>query len=98
MKRRYVALFVLLLLLVTGVAAQAQISAGYWLQWNVIVGGGSQSGSANYVLDGTVGESLVGPPAAGSGDYRLTLGYTTGGPPAPPPSHIYLPVVVRSGS
>jgi hypothetical protein len=98
MKRRHAALFALLLLLVTGAALQAQISAGYRLQWNVIVGGGSQSDSASYVLDGTVGESLVGPPSADSSDYRLTLGYTTGSPPAFPPSRIYLPIVARSPS
>jgi hypothetical protein len=97
MKRQSLALFVLLLLLlgvVTGGAIQAQSSAGYRLQWNVIVSGGRQSTSANYVIDGTVGESLVGPPSAASSDYRLTIGYTTG----VSTSGIYLPLVVKPGS
>jgi hypothetical protein len=105
MKRQYLLLLALLLLLVLatgaalqgatlqGAAGQGPATSDYHLKWNVIVAGGRQSSSTSYLLDGTAGGSLVGPPSASSADYLLTLGYTTGGSMAS--HHLYLPLVVR---
>jgi hypothetical protein len=50
--------------------------AGFDLGWHVIAGGGGHSSSADYALDGSLGQ-----PAAGrlsGGDYRLGAGFWPG--------------------
>jgi len=65
----------LLVALAVGVAVLAQSSASFNLDWHVVGSGGGESTSAGYRVNGTVGQSAVGPPAATGATYRVTGGY-----------------------
>ena len=81
----------LALLLATATIVGAQSSAHFDLSWHVLAGGGQPSASANYRVNGTVGQGLAGPPAASSAGFRLSSGYWV----ARVPSVVYLPLVIR---
>lgn len=83
-------LLILLLLFTAGVAVLAQTSQDYNLEWHVIAGGGGQSASAAYRVNGTIGQSLASPPLSGGGAYTLSSGYWYA------PSTVYLPLVIRN--
>ena len=78
-------LFVVALVLVAFLAlvgnafAVSPANGTYDLSWNVIAGGGGRSASGSYVLEGTVGQPVVG--AAQSGGYELGAGFWYGIPP-----------------
>lgn len=65
----------LLLLLTLGAAVVAQTSAGFNLEWHVLGGGGGVSSSADYQVNGTIGQSLTSPPASDSANYTISSGY-----------------------
>ena len=79
------------LLLLTGVvfADTTQIPS---VDWWVMSGGGAPavSGSGNVALNGSLGQTAIGPSTGG--DATLEAGYWSEEEPAP---YIYLPVVLR---
>jgi hypothetical protein len=82
-------------LLVAGVLAAP--AAQTVLGWQVVGSGGGYGSSSNYVLDGSIGQPLVG--AGGSATYLLGAGYGYGmteAVPMPPGYNMYLPVNMRS--
>ena len=82
-------------LLVAGVSAAP--AAQTVLGWQVIGSGGGYGSSAGYILDGSIGQPLVG--AGGSATYRLGAGYGYGVAevvPMPPAYNMYLPVTMKS--
>ena len=68
----------------------AQAPADFDLSWRVVAGGGGRSASADYVVQGTVGQAAAGPPAAVGADYRVTSGFWY-------PAHyrVYVPIVFK---
>lgn len=81
----------LLLLLTVGTAVWAQSSANFDLSWNVIGSGGAVSNSANYALQGTMGQSVASQPSAGSTSFGLNSGYWAAAGGA---RQLYLPFIV----
>ena len=78
-KRKWIALLVIalfVLLLAGNVLAMS--SSGYALDWYVPVtgGGGGEASSANYVVNFTVGQSVIG--TSSSASYSTGLGYWYG--------------------
>lgn len=69
------ALLFLLLTFIVGAAALAQTSAGFNLRWHVIAAGGQASSSSSYRVNGTIGQSIAGPPGSGSAGYAINSGY-----------------------
>ncbi|HFC12227.1 MAG TPA: hypothetical protein ENJ56_05230 [Anaerolineae bacterium] len=53
----------------------AQSSANYNVGWHVIAGGGGSVASANYRVDGTIGQGIAATDAASSASYRVSSGY-----------------------
>jgi hypothetical protein len=86
-----VALSGLLLVLVAASFAGAQSSADFDLSWYVLGGGGDRADSADYVLNGTLGQGLVA--ISESADWQVQSGYWYGA--ALPGCRVYLPVVLR---
>ena len=84
-------LLVLSVLLLGGVA-WAGSSDNYAVDWWVMSGGGAPavSGFGEVALDGSLGQTAIGPSAGG--DATLGAGYWLEEEPAP---YIYLPVVLR---
>ena len=93
MSKKRIALFSagVLLLIVVGTAVLAQTSANFNLEWHVMAGGGQTATSANYQIDGTIGQSLAGPPAQISTSSQLTSGYWVVGIE----QHIFLPSIMK---
>ena len=85
-----------LILLSVGVV-RAGRSANYAVDWQVFSSGGAPGAVGNVTLNGSLGQTAVGPSAGG--DVSLSAGYWTGvGPVAPSPPadwFTFLPVVVR---
>ncbi len=82
-----------LLLLVAG-SAGALSSADYRLDWfTPMTGSGGRVSSANYAVNLTVGQAVIG--ASSSTNYKVGLGYWYG---AATEYRIYLPLVVRNTS
>jgi hypothetical protein len=93
MKRTTIAILgigVLLLLLVAG-AVWARSSGNYAIDWEVMSGGGAPASGGNVTLDGSLGQTAVGPSTSSS--YSLGAGYWTG---MEGEQRIYLPLVLRS--
>jgi hypothetical protein len=91
MKRVLYVPILLVLLMAAGVAT-AMTSASYTIPWYAsMTGSGGSMSSANYSLDFTVGQTVIG--NSGSTNYTAGLGYWYG---ASPGSRIYLPLVLRS--
>lgn len=71
-------LIILLFGLILGlfvVQVGAQSSANYTVGWHVIAGGGGSAASANYRVDGTVGQGMAATDAASSANYRVSSGF-----------------------
>lgn len=69
--------------LVTGIVAQSSDDFSLW--WHIIAGGGGHSSSADYALDGSIGQPAAG--ALSSAGYQLSAGFWPGiGAPAGPPT------------
>jgi cell division septation protein DedD len=68
-----------------GAGAWAMSLAGFDLGWHVIASGGGHSSSAEYALDGSIGQPAVG--RLSSADYRLGTGFWPGiGAESPTPT------------
>src|SRR3990170_4082940 len=79
-------LLVAVMAVLTGLAALglvlAQTSTNFDLSWNVLGGGGGSSGSANFELGGTAGQT--GPGTSTGTSFRLDAGFWRGvGAPGP---------------
>ncbi len=72
------AIMLAILVLLAGLAGNAQSSGPYVLEWSTIDGGGGQSSGGPYSLTGTIGQ----PDAAWSrgGNFELLGGFWPGGP------------------
>jgi hypothetical protein len=92
---RRITIFLLLttlLLLISGNVG-AMSSDNYRLDWSTqMTGGGGPTGSANYAVNLTVGQSVIG--ASSSASYASGLGYWYG---AVTQYRIYLPLLQRNG-
>ena len=62
--------------------ALAQSSADFDLWWHVIAGGGGESASVSYAVNGSIGQPAVG--ALSGGDFRLGAGFWPGAIETPP--------------
>ena len=94
MKRWPVILLLLVLLLLSGVAAGvfAQSGGGYDLTWSTVDGGGATfSEGGGYSLGGTVGQPDAG--VLSGGNYTLAGGFWSGGVAQ---YRIYLPLLLRN--
>jgi hypothetical protein len=76
--------------LLSGRAGLAQTSADYDLSWHVIAGGGRLSASADYRVEGTAGQGIVGP--SSSADFRLSSGFWFA---EPAEERVNLPIILR---
>lgn len=95
-KQRFIVLAVcLLLLLALGAVALAQTSAGFNLEWHVIGGGGGQSSSASYQVEGTIGQGVASPPTAGSAGFVVSSGYWSGSA-GMAGTTLYLPAILNN--
>jgi hypothetical protein len=83
----------MLLLLALSTTVLAQTSAGFNLEWHVIGGGGNESSSVDYRVQGTIGQSVTSPPTATSVGFVVTSGYWFGG--APGGTRVYLPTILK---
>jgi cell division septation protein DedD len=75
-----------------GAGALAMSLVGFDLGWHVIASGGGHSSSADYALDGSIGQPAVG--VLSSADYRLGAGFWPGigaETPTPTPTGTLLP-------
>jgi hypothetical protein len=96
MRRLFLVLLVLLVLLAAGwlaLAASGELS----LPWFTVDGGGGRSEGGELVLSGVIGQPEAGPPAEG-GDFRLQGGFWAGQPGVAGEdvgAEVYLPLVVR---
>jgi hypothetical protein len=81
-----------LLLLLSAGSALAMSSANYRLDWFTPLtgGGGGPASSANYAINVTVGQSVIG--ASSSTNYQVGLGYWYRGMG---PYYLYLPLIMR---
>lgn len=80
---------ILLVGLAAGTLVLAQSSANYDLSWNVFGGGGGRSTSANYIVDGTIGQQVVGQSVSSS--YGLSSGFWFGDSGV----RLYLPTIAK---
>ncbi|NIM94588.1 MAG: hypothetical protein GTO18_12885 [Anaerolineales bacterium] len=71
----YLAVFLLLMLLISG-NALASTGGDYELSWWTVDGGGGESAGGSYVLHGTIGQADAG--AMSGGGYSLTGGFWGG--------------------
>jgi hypothetical protein len=85
----------MLLLLAFGAAVLAQTSAGFNLEWHVIGGGSGESSSADYRVQGTIGQSAASPPTASSAGFVVSSGYWSGST-GPAGTTIYLPAILKN--
>lgn len=76
-KRRILYLASLFLLVISFVSTVvlAQTSASFNLEWNVIGSGGQESSSANYSVNGTIGQGIASQPSASSASFSVSSGF-----------------------
>ncbi len=92
MKRKFILMLALCLMLAAAIPALAQVSANYDLSWRVTAGGGGRSVGTSYTLIGTIGQPLTG--QMFDGDQTLCSGFWCGGESGG--YHIYLPLLLRN--
>ena len=91
MRRLTILLLLTTLLLLITANAGAMSSDNYRLDWLApLTGGGGPAGSANYAVNLTVGQTVIG--ASSSASYASGLGYWYG---AVVQNNIYLPLIQR---
>jgi hypothetical protein len=88
-------LVLLLAILSIGGAALAQTSPNFNLEWHVIGGGGQPVGSANYVVNSTVGQGSASAFYLSAEHYVIAGGFWTYAGVSRPYS-TYLPLVMRN--
>lgn len=92
-KRTFLVVLVgLLVVLVVVSIVGAQTSTSFDLSWYVMAGGGSRGDSAAYVMNGTLGQGIVGI-SDGTG-FQMQSGYWYG--VSRPRHFVYLPLVLRN--
>jgi hypothetical protein len=69
----------------------SQSSADFQLNWTAVAGGGGDSQSADYRVEGTIGQSLAHSESTG-GNYRVEGGFWL---PFALDNQLYLPIVLR---
>jgi hypothetical protein len=79
-------------LVLFGLVSGEMFSDNYGVPWDARYGGGGLISSANYTMNATVGQGVIG--WTDSINYGVGAGYWYG---ADPDSRIYLPLVVRNG-
>jgi hypothetical protein len=92
-KRKAILLLLILLLLMTAAAGLlAQTSASHDLSWHLISAGG-ESASANFRVNGSLGQDMTSPPLSDSAGFIVSSGYwftaLTDG------TAVFLPAIVR---
>lgn len=88
----FLAFVVALLLLTVGVIVLAQTSADFDLSWHVVGSGGRQSSSADYRIEGTIGQSLASPPQSDRANFSVSSGYWI----VEENRVVYLPMVIKN--
>lgn len=91
MKKKIILVILFLSLLFAGIALAQPMA--FSLPWWTVDGGGGRSESANFSLEGTIGQAEAGAEMQ-SLSYSLSGGFWAGGE-APHSERIYLPVVVN---
>lgn len=90
-KKMTLSAVVLLVSLLLATTALAMSSASYRLDWfTPMTGGGGPASSANYAINLTVGQTVIGPSA--SANYGACLGYWCGQLPG---GRLHLPLILR---
>jgi hypothetical protein len=93
-----VVLFCTAVLLVNAGLVLSQSSANFQLNWTTVAGGASDSQSADYRVEATIGQPLAHT-ASTSSSYRVGGGFWlpfAGGPTLPSlDTHLYLPVILH---
>lgn len=89
-------LAILLIMLLAGLAG-AGSSASFAIDWQVFSGGGAPATAGNVSLNGSLGQTAIGPSSAG-GNVTLGAGFWSGLSvlQAAPGNPVYLPVIIRS--
>jgi hypothetical protein len=64
----------ILLMGLTGTVLRSA-SDDFRIDWSVIAGGGGRSVSTDFHVNGSIGQSMAGPPVAEGGNYRVEGGY-----------------------
>ncbi len=96
MKQKYLrtllACILLIFLITAGVVVLAQSSASFDLSWHVVGSGGGESNSADFKVQGTIGQSIASPRYADSADFVVASGYWAVGTN----STVYLPLITKN--
>lgn len=87
-----VLLFCTAVLLVSAGLVLSQSSANFQLNWTAVTGSGGDSQSADYHVEGTIGQSLAHSESTG-GDYRVEGGFWL--PVTFDDQLLYLPIVLH---
>ncbi len=82
----------ILLLFTVGAVVFAQTSAGFDLSWHTISNGGGESSSANYEVNGTIGQAVSSPATSGSANFTISSGYWAAGAE----TTVYLPLIIKN--
>jgi len=91
MDKRKIALLVVAFSFMLLLANMAWAVDGYDLSWSIIGGGGGHLEAAPYILDGTIGQPIVG--QAASLPYELCAGFWC---QVAAQYRVYLPLVLRN--
>jgi len=73
MKRRNAFVLILCLVALLALVGNAFAAGDYAIPWHVVAGGGGRSASSGYVLEGTVGQGVVG--FSEDASYQLSGGF-----------------------
>jgi hypothetical protein len=84
------------LVLGLGGSVLTQSGGDFQIDWSLIAGGGSKSESSSFQVNGSIGQSLVGPPQAVGNDFRMESGYWALRVPTVTPTSTRTPTTVPS--
>jgi hypothetical protein len=99
-RKRLLFLLVTAVLLLSAGAVLSQSSASFNLNWSTIAGGTGYSWSADYRVEGTIGQPVAHTEPATSASYQVSSGFWppfagVESPPLPLDNHLFLPYVSR---
>jgi hypothetical protein len=94
-KKHLLIVLVLALLFMTTAVLMAQTSTNFNLNWHVVGSGGGESASADYRVNGTMGQAFASPPKSSSASFTLNSGHwasssASGG------TAVYMPAVLKN--